>query len=231
MIKKNAFTLTEILIAISIISMIAGVVASQIGKIDADSIKESFRNDYSHLVSTVTEMYNDETLYPRVETSSKNDYGQTIYKGFCNMYSSGTMAQPYSNFVKNFVAKTDYYNKNNLDSNISTMIAKNNSFWTFYGSMFDYSASYCEKSTFYNDAYMRVLIDVNGPNKAPNCPYEYTGTGNNVNISDSGSNCTKPDIFKFLIYSDSTIKFDESTIYNNKNLYNYLDDNNYIKMK
>ena len=84
--RNKAFTLTEILLALGILGIITGAVAMQLKKMEADSIKIGFQNCYSQMTSIITEMYNDETIYPKVPTGNKTTDGQTEYLGFCNGY-------------------------------------------------------------------------------------------------------------------------------------------------
>ncbi len=220
MLKNKAFTLTEILLALGILGIITGAVAMQLQKMEADSIKISFQNCYSQMTSILSEMYNDETLYPRVPTGAKDAEGKTQYLGFCNGYVNGVSKQAYTKFLENFTDKIANEN-NDISGAFATIDTKNNSYWYISGYML-----YNSDCSNVNNAYINITFDTNGRNKGPNCPY--SGSMSGSSFTSVTSNCPKPDTFLFKIKYDNSIEFDTNTYYNGTNLETYLKNNHYL---
>ena len=65
--KKFAFTLIEVLIAMSVIGIITAATANSIKNITTNKTKHTFQNCYNHIIQTVADITNKEELYPVVE--------------------------------------------------------------------------------------------------------------------------------------------------------------------
>ena len=235
MLKNKAFTLTEILLALGILGIITGAVATQLQKMEADSIKIAFQNCYSQMTSIISEMYSDETIYPKIPLDGVKDDGQTRYMGFCNGYDYTTSgsedAHPSEKFNREFLKRmgNDVNNVYQTDSYDYTQFsAKNNSEWYISGYVFsnDECPSWNSGSSSKYDLYTVITIDVNGQNKGPNCPY--SGSMSGTGFTTTTSSCLKPDTFKFFIYPDAEIGFDNQGYYNGTNLETYLANNHYL---
>lgn len=222
MSKNKAFTLIETLLAMTIIGVISAAVALQLQKIEADQIKVSFGNCYSQLVSVIKEMYNDETIYPKIPTGKKTATGQPEFLGFCNGYTNGVLANPFTKFNKLF-------SENIAADDISTSGAytyidsRNNSYW--YLSGFVLYKSDCNTVA---NAFIVIAFDVNGLSKGPNCPYTGKFKSGNTFNTVTTTNCKNPDTFWFKIKADGTIVYDTNKYYDGKDLETYLKDNHFL---
>ena len=64
--KKSAFTIMEILLAMAIVGVIAGATMNSIKNITANKVKTAFQNNYNHMQRTIATIVSDETLYPAI---------------------------------------------------------------------------------------------------------------------------------------------------------------------
>lgn len=214
--KKSAFTLMEILIAMSIIGVIAAATANNIKNVAANKTKQTFQNCYNHILQTVADIASDETIYPVVENinAPRNGLGKFPRLSMCTLGI---------NFPEAFANRSKTTNLDTVTRGFH-FETPNGVYWVVKKQADNNS---CQNSNFdkSNNADYVVLFDIDGPNEGNNCPYNITNIG-------SGSNCAKPDTFLFGISANNEVIADNnSNIYNGKKLMQFMKDNNYLQTK
>lgn len=224
---KKGFTLSETLITICVIGVIAALITPALTNSMPSNSKMMFKKAYSTLGQTIDNMSNDTTHYPPSMTGV-NDDGDTVERGFnytcktanadgtCATYITTSNGVAVNNkFVSLFVDQL------NLIGTMSDHVGSSGywSFtttdgivWTIYVNWSD-SANGSVKtgdsplsntyefpmtSTYYTT---KVMVDVNGT-KAPNCTADTSGNAFGFNYLAS---CTNPDRFIFSIRYDGKI--------------------------
>lgn len=152
--KKPAFTLGEVLMTLAIIGVIAALLIPMIKQIQPDKQKVLFKKAYTNVERVVTELVNDEYLYPEADGKQGLDNTTSVT---VNDRSYGGA----NKFCELFAMKL-----NTLENDVNCG-GTNVSFITN-----DSIAYYMPSSTFATEA--TITIDTNG-DKAPNCKFN-TGT-------------------------------------------------------
>lgn len=231
--KKIAFTLMEILIAMSIIGVMATATLSQLKRISADKTKMAFKNCYNHMLKLTDKIISDETLYPNIPWAGQGNDST----GHPNRVPLKRINIEYKNDIKdNRVEILDnslYFPllfqslsqtpDNNLSSSETYFTLKDGSYWTItmdYNTPIDLN----ENITDIAKADYRITFDVNGLNEGTNCPYN----GSYLSNHTSGT-CEHPDTFKFGLTWNNKIITDSNSYYNGKNLATFLSENKYIE--
>jgi len=91
--KKQAFTLTEILITLGIIGVLAAIVTPSITKIHPDETKVKYMKAYNALATLAPEIANDESLFLKVQTLNNTTGNvETTKAGLLNKDAPSTAA-------------------------------------------------------------------------------------------------------------------------------------------
>ena len=226
--KKYAFTLTEVLIAMAIVGIIAGATINNISKVTADKLKLSFLNCYKHMTTTVSEITSDSTILPEIFTDTTDSTGHRKRQSICNTKISinedGTVNDNSYIFTKAFLDKSAVmkYSTTNSYKTIS-YTAKNGSYWVVkYNDDTNCYEGDTKETIDKSDIY--IIFDVNGLNEGPNCPY----TGES--LSTEVNSCQIADTFKFGITNEYDLIEDTEEKYNGKKLKDYLNDEKYLEI-
>jgi len=217
--KKTAFTLMEILLAMSIIGVLAVATMNNIGKIQSNKTKEAFRNCYNHMEQTVSSIISDESVYPKVNWGTTLDSTGNIRRYPIRMFdlNENTGEGSFSTgATTNLFSRTFMNRSSTTETSISgkyyRFYAKNGSYWVVYYN----SSQSTGKKTNISDADYIIIFDVNGRNNGNDCPYS------GENLTTGPTNCTKPDTFKFGLTYDNRIITDNNSVYNGKTLGKFM---------
>ena len=238
--KKNAFTLMEVLLAMAIIGIIAGSVANQIKKVSADKIKLTFKNNYNHMVSTVDAIASDENVLPAVfYTDLDRTTGKKAKVSFCNatqsLDASGNSVLDFAIFPRAFMERTGNIvtsssigNKSNMTSSPGfRFTTKNGSYWVVRKNPLSMVCHVNDVDNADQADYV-IIFDIDGLDQGTNCPY----TGENLNeVTVEESDCSNPDTFKFGTTINNKVVPDRNTYYDGYTLKDFLKTNNYLKDK
>ena len=222
--KKTAFTLMEILLAMSIIGVLAVATMNNIGKIQSNKTKEAFRNCYNHMEQTVSSIISDDSVYPKVNWDTTLDSTGNIRKYPIRMFildgsntighfgstNSQSMLFPY--LVLDRSATTEKSYTIVLGSCYRASL-KNGSDWAICNNNSSKSSG---TVTNISQADYTITFDVDGKNNGNDCPYSGT------DFSTGPTNCTKPDTFKFGLTYDNRIITDNNSVYNGKTLGKFM---------
>ena len=199
--RKSAFTIMEILLAMAIIGILAAVSVNSMGKMSANKVKTGFQNCYRHTIETVNSIVSDETKFPVITQNSAtyDETGHSKVMPLCKMYemneSTGVTSSNQYLFPLIFKDATTAVSATSL-SNGWKFTTKNGSFWL---------VKYQKCST-------------SGTEEGTNCPYDYKNSDD-----PSGSNCKYPDTFKFGLTYENKLLPDENKYYNGKTLADYME--------
>lgn len=230
--KKSAFTIMEILLAMAIVGVIAGATMNSIKNITANKVKTAFQNNYNHMQRTIATIVSDETLYPAIYDEYVDGKKKQIK--FCEanaeyeLDSIGNTVQNQNKFQMAFENLTGgilYSSTINSDTTAIGRVfeTKNGSYWMVRKN------GDCRNYDIGNDVTQAdyiIIFDNDGINQGSNCPY--TGT-DFTDIMTSG--CTNPDTFKFGLTDNDKILPDNKAYYNGKSLETYMKENNFINQK
>lgn len=208
--RKNAFTLAELLITLTVCGSLAALLLPSIAYIRPDKNKVLFKKAYYVAERMVYELVNDEDFYPSEgEAVGFTNTIRTSYLGYT--YGGETENEAKSKFCQLFgrkvnttaVTKSDGTKRNDLvvcDLNHSTPAmaysgggkAKEPSFVTTDGVAWYLPYSKFDKTT--APTAEIIYVDVNNE-KEPNCLY-------------NAQTCSKPDIFMIYVEPDGKMYVD-----------------------
>ncbi len=233
--KKFAFTLIEVLLAMSVVGVIAAATINSVKNATANKSKLAFRNAYNHMRSTIDAITSDDTIYPFIRVTSGDGTttsGESRY--LTKRVSICTISQQTGlNVPATFRDMTKYTNSKSIVSNRGYAFeTAGGIYWAIWKNP---ESNYCyggkQSRHMQNQNYI-VMFDINGPYEGTNCPYNIT------NPEAEGTNCSNPDTFKFGFGGDENILVNDDykggnpvNIYNGKTLSNYLKDNDYLQTK
>lgn len=208
--NKNAFTLAEILLTLTILGVVAAITIPLIQNIIPSTNKALFRKSYLTLQRAIENMLNNETIYPSDMTTR---VGNFTYQNDFNFVTDPTGAAGTKN-------KFCYYLAQNLRVD-GTETCPTSTDGSVPGIEF---ATTTDGSTWYispgnataasqfilgnvgENYKTKIIIDVNGKNKAPNCSADTMSStfmpASYVAASGDKTKCPKPDTFIIGIRQD-----------------------------
>ncbi len=185
---KSAFSLGEVLVTLAIVGIIASLIIPIIKQTQPDRQKVLFRKAYSNIERVVTELINDDYLYPE---ATKAD--GTPYEGLDNVTNEVELndeTAPYTGgnkFCNLITLKLNTISSD--DNNCPGTPGGNGTFGTPSFTTNEGIAYFIPSTTFATDA--TITIDTNG-DKAPNCRFNATS-------------CKSPDMFEIIVSPDGGI--------------------------
>jgi len=178
--KLTAFSLGEVLVTLTIVGIIAALILPTIKHIKPDKQKMLFKKAYTNVERVVTELVNDNYLYPEVADYDGLDYTDGVelnnktYGGvskFCELFamklnniSSDDIKCPYTSLTDNSAGTPSFVTNDGIEF-------------------------YIPNTSFATDT--TISIDINGEKK-PNCKYS--------------AECKTPDRFEIIVAADGKIK-------------------------
>ena len=187
---KNGFTLAELLISLGIVGVLAAVLIPSLFSAMPNKEKLMFKKAYYLVERIVSELVNDDELYPEASGDTAPYLGNTEEVVYNGVTVSGS-----DKFCKLFALKinraTDYNCVAGLNQAEGPIT--NYTFKTPDGIVWVLPIT-----TFANNSTAEtILVDVNGDN-GPNCHY--------------GTNCEKPDKFLIAVYQDGRVSVEDGSI-------------------
>ena len=182
--KKSAFTTSELLIVIGIISIIAALFFRTMINGFPNPEEKKLQKAQYQLEQLVNQMYSDESMYPQNSTYIKQGFKNTddvIIKG---VHYGGN-----DKFCKLFASR---FNKKSENVTCSTEGEHNTVSFTSNDNIDWYLPS-----TDFSKGYTTVFADINSDN---------IGFSNNTNACTyNASTCPNPDLFKFYVKANGTV--------------------------
>lgn len=219
MIRKS-FTIMEILLAMSIIGILAAVSINTMGRMSANKIKVGFQNDYRHMVETINSILADETRLPIVSDGNYDSTGHSRLVPLRNLVemdeTTGVTTANNRLFTRLFAEESTNATNSSVITNGYKFTSKNGSDWVvLYNTENQNQISGTVDDISKADYF--ITFDVNGIYEGPNCPYNIKN-----NNTPSGSNCKTPDTFKFGLTYDNKILPDTNLYYDGQDLKSYM---------
>lgn len=206
----NAFTLSEVMIAMVMVGILVALVTPTITNLTPDSNKIMIKKAYSTLENAISEMAADETNYPSDQTGTDSD-SATVMRVF--NYTTATTNGTTNKFCYFLADKLNILGSATCPlasaSATTTNFATTSDgvIWYIYlnNSDANYNFQFPLNPNYY---YTKILIDVNGT-KTPNCTADINGNTYSFNYLAS---CTNPDRFIVGIRYDGKLQIGCSTL-------------------
>lgn len=205
--KRFAFTLAEILIALIIVGIVSAAVMGSLNGATKNTNKPAFQKCYTHMTNTLNDMLNDKLTYPDIPVSSSD----LTLQGFSNDYLEDGSISTFK-FADQFMNRTLGAILDSTGTDYKDFIAQDKSYWKISNT----------KTNDNNKKYHYIYVDVNGLDKGPNCPETLKSS------ETASTSCADPDRYYFNIYSDASIEIINNSGYNGKNQNDFLSNNNYF---
>lgn len=228
MAKKKGFTLSEVMIAMTVLGVIAAILVPVVMKAMPQNNKVLFRKAYSTIEKSVSSMISDETNYPSDLTIVPTPPGTTSYsRGFNNTTATTNTSNKFCYFL------ADQLNLNGAATLIGTGATGNSTFtttdgiaWTIYTPVSDTTNNTSQTlanvsttavqfpigATAANSYLTKIIVDVNGATK-PNCTADTSGTAAPYSLTACSvtADCTsKPDQFIIGVRFDGKLQISAS---------------------
>ncbi len=190
--KKRAFTLTEVLITLGIVGVLAAVMTPMVSKFKPDTIKASYLNTYDALSTSISTILSNDKAYPIENVPPDFNYVEYPLANLEPIVGTGTNARP---DVIGGTPKFCYVLSKTLsilesDADVRTscrngtapsFTAKNGAEFTVRTEGNDTGANRNFEAT--------IRVDINGEGRGANCIFDR-------------ARCPDPDIFEFKVWAD-----------------------------
>ncbi len=218
--KKDGFTLAEVLIALSIVGVVAIIMIGSLGKIKPNQEKAMFRKAYYTVERVVSELLNDEELYPDstdLTDTSEVTYREETYSGklkFCELFQAKVNVAEvgeecsYMNGITRIIADT------------SAKVWGPN-FTTTDGVLFSIPGASLLSADSNGNGYYAIIVDVNGENE-PNCldlPDDVSGSSLMIYSTQASCDSKRKDRFVIQVYPNGRV-----TVFDGSKAQEYLSD-------
>lgn len=197
MISKKGFTLSEVMITIGLVGVLAAILIPATTKITPSNNKVMLRKANYTLQKIISTMINDDTNYPTDQTGTTTDTAVTVERGFnyVTIPTGSNVPAGNNKFCYLFTQGL------NLLSTVNCAVGSTWAFtttdgilWTIYTTGFNLNATDFSSTL--------VTVDVNGA-KAPNCSEDALS---NPTVSACTGTKIDPDSFQFGIRYDGKIQ-------------------------
>ena len=195
--KKNGYTLAEVLVTLGVIGLVAAITGPLITKFTPDAEKIAYLKTYDMLSKTINEIARNQTFYPPIfedENGNLVNFANAPLLNLSEVKIGNITIGDITNGNYNKIAKLfGYYTGLKKLEELSVIEDEYHSEYNNnpYFVTKDGAAIYMTtKTNISNDGkadyQTDVYVDINGTDKGKNCLYDST-------------TCVKPDIFKFII--------------------------------
>lgn len=200
--KKNGYTLAEVLVTLGVIGLIAAITGPLITKFTPDAEKIAYLKTYDMLSKTINEIARNQTFYPPIFEDEKGlaNFANAPLLNLSEVKIGDITIGDITNGNYNKIAKLfGYYTGlkkleevNNIKDDYQSEKYKEEEtpdFITKDGAgiyMTTKISTFKEEDGTKEDYQTEVYVDINGTDKGKNCLYDST-------------TCVKPDIFKFIL--------------------------------
>lgn len=189
--KKLAFTFAEVLITLGIVGIIASIILASLKQHQPDRHKLLFKKAYNNIERVVTEIINDDYLYPEGTKADGSAYlGLDMINNEVKINDDSTSYVGNKKFCNLFALKLNTISSD--DINCPGTPGGNGSFGTPSFITNEGIAYYIPSTNFTGDT--TITIDVNG-DKEPNCKY-------------NAASCPAPDKYEIIVSPDGGIHVD-----------------------
>ena len=197
---KKGFTLSEVIVTLGVLGVLAAILIPMVMKITPDNNRVMFRKANSVLQQAVNEIINNGTNYPSDELGTTTDTFASVSRGFNYTTTTGTIV-PAGNNKFCFLLADEL----NTIGTVSCPDPTNGGTGTFATADGVYwkiiipavASEFPLNAASYTT---RVVVDVNGTAKGPNC-----GGATTTNIATACSSGTTADMYEIGIRYDGKI--------------------------
>lgn len=208
--NKKGFTLTEVMVTLVLVGILAGILVPQIMNMRPSPNKVMFKKAYYELQVAVNQLINNLAAYPVVPATDEN--GETVEQGFNNeTIDSAKMDMPtgVNKFCYLLVQQL-----NVVDSPACSNISGRNTFTTtdgIYWTIYTPGTAFPVSSTDYTMGNSTTLtVDVNGSTNAPNCSTLALGPPYYESSINACAGETIPDVYQVGVRYDGKLCIDSS---------------------
>lgn len=228
--NKKGFTLSEVMIALTVLGVLATVLYSLTAKVTPSDNRVLFKKAYYNLSEAVAQMINDESLYPSSEvntgvSSTPRNFNYTQLSTTPTYYTSNKFCYLLSERLNTVSVSCQAYNS----TSVGSFTTSDGMQWRIYVP-YDDVAGYTNRNTATTNTQFPVCnpttatvctssyyttlvtIDVNGSSKNPNCS---TAAISNPTVSACASG-TIPDTYQIGVRFDGKLNIpstDTNAIY------------------
>ncbi len=195
--KKNGYTLAEVLVTLGVIGLIAAITGPLITKFTPDAEKIAYLKTYDMLSKTINEIARNQTFYPPIY---KNENGLVNFAnapllnlsevkfGDITIDDNNKIAKLFGYYtglkkLEEIKSISDEYQSEKYNKETPDFVTKDGAAIYMTTKISDFVD---ENGANIQDYQTEVYVDINGTDKGKNCLYDST-------------TCVKPDIFKFAI--------------------------------
>ena len=203
--KKNGYTLAEVMITLGIIGVLAAIMLPMANKLRPDSTKAAYLNNYDALVTAINGVVNNEDIYPTIRKVDGRNFSQSPLLNYAAAEVDGTQIDAGRNKLCSVLKETLRTEAHNAELDVdkekvcsTTRVSDNLNATTEFSR--DFTAKNGTQfmirrpiSRNNNGIYYRtdIYMDING-DEGNNCIYD----------ADS---CPNPDRFKFFVSANGQI--------------------------
>lgn len=181
--KKKGFTLTEVMVAVTILGVLATVLYSLAHKVAPSNNKVLFKKAYYDLSEAVAQMINDESLYPSSEVntgvgSTPRNFNYTQLSTTPTYYTSNKFCYLLSERLNTISVNCQAYNS----TSVGNFTTSDGMYWQIYVP-YDDVAGYTNRNT----ATTSTQFPVCNPTTATVCTSSYYTTLVTVDVNGTGA--------------------------------------------
>lgn len=205
MATKKGFTLSEVMIAVTVVGVLAAILVPTVMKTMPSNSKVLFKKAYSTLEKSVNNMISDDTNYPSDQSIIPNNGTTSYSKGFNYTTATTNTSNKFCYFL------TDQLNISGSSScpatgstGLGLFTTNDGILWNVYipvsdtttnsetvATVWTTAVQFPVGATVANSYTTKVIVDVNGPSTGPNCTNDDNAATYNFNNGTATAALTK----------------------------------------